>query len=87
MNLHSLKPYKTYIKMPAAPGNYIIKLTAGFGVLSGWIGLLLSYLFNVPSGATIVITSSVIFMIAAIFSPKRKVKGWQKKPLLEEGSE
>ena len=59
-------------------------LSAAFGVLSGWTGLLLSYLFNVPSGATIVITSSVIFMIAAIFSPKRKVKGWQEKPLVEE---
>jgi len=58
-------------------------LSAVFGVISSWIGLLISYLFNVPSGATIVVTSSVIFMLAAIFSPKRKVKGWQKKPLLE----
>jgi len=56
-------------------------LSAAFGVLSGWIGLLFSYLFNIPSGATIVITSSLIFMIAAIFSPKRKVKRWQEKPL------
>jgi len=43
----------------------------------------MSYLFDIPSGATIVVTSSVIFMIAAIFSPKRKVKGWQAKPLTE----
>ncbi|TET48625.1 MAG: hypothetical protein E3J57_02295, partial [Dehalococcoidia bacterium] len=49
----------------------------------GWMGLLFSYLFNIPSGATIVVTSSVIFMIAAIFSSKRKVKGWQAKPLAE----
>jgi len=59
-------------------------LAAVFGVISGWVGLILSYLFDVPSGATIVITSSVIFMIAAIFSPKRKVKGWQAKPLAKE---
>jgi manganese/iron transport system permease protein len=59
-------------------------LAAGFGVLSGWGGLLISYLFDLPSGATIVIVSSVVFMVAAIFSPKRKVKGWQKKPLSEE---
>ena len=59
-------------------------LSAAFGVLSGWTGLLLSYVFNVPSGATIVITSSVIFMFAAIFSPKRKVKGWQAEPQLEK---
>ena len=60
-------------------------LAAGFGVLSGWMGLLFSYLFNIPSGATIVVTSSVIFMIAAIFSPKKKVKGWQQKLLVGEG--
>jgi len=59
-------------------------LSAAFGVLSGWIGLLFSYLFNIPSGATIVITSSLIFMIAAIFSPKRKVKRWQEKALPSE---
>ncbi|MBL7166117.1 MAG: metal ABC transporter permease [Dehalococcoidales bacterium] len=61
-------------------------LSAAFGVLSGWIGLLLSYLFDVPSGATIVITSSIIFMVAAIFSPKRKVKGWQKGHIIKEQS-
>ncbi len=60
-------------------------LAAGFGVLSGWMGLLFSYLFNIPSGATIVVTSSVIFLLAAIFSPKRRVKGWQTKPLAEAG--
>lgn len=52
-------------------------LSACFGVLSGWLGLLFSYLFNIPSGDTIVVTSSVIFMMAAIFSHKRKIKGWQ----------
>jgi manganese/iron transport system permease protein len=49
-------------------------LSACFGVLSGWIGLLVSYAFNIPSGATIVLTSSFIFMLAVIFSPKRKLK-------------
>jgi manganese/iron transport system permease protein len=58
-------------------------LAAVFGVLSGWIGLLFSYLFNIPSGATIVVTSSVIFGIAAIFSPKRKVKNWRNQVALE----
>jgi len=58
-------------------------LSAGFGVFSGWMGLLLSYIFDIPSGATIVITSSLIFMIAAVFSPKRKVKGWQSGALLK----
>ena len=52
-------------------------LSAVFGVLAGWVGLLFSYLFDVPSGATIIITSSVIFMVAAICSPKRRVKRWR----------
>jgi manganese/iron transport system permease protein len=59
-------------------------LAAVFGVLSSLIGLLFSYLFNVPSGATIVVTSSLIFLLAAVFSPKRKVKGWQRKPAEEQ---
>jgi len=58
-------------------------LSAGFGVLSTWVGLLFSYLFNIPSGATIVVTSSVIFLIAVVFSPKRKVKRWQKESSAE----
>ena len=52
-------------------------LSAAFGVLSGWLGLLFSYIFNIPSGATIVVTSSVIFGLAALFSPKKRVKSWQ----------
>jgi len=60
--------------------------SAVFGVLSGWTGLLISYLFNIPSGATIVLTSSAIFMLAVIFSPKRKVKRWRQKPLAEKAS-
>ncbi|MBE0480446.1 MAG: metal ABC transporter permease [Dehalococcoidia bacterium] len=58
-------------------------LSAVFGVVSGWTGLLVSYLLNIPSGATIVITSSVIFAVAAVFSPKRKVKGWRREPVAE----
>ena len=49
-------------------------LAAVFGVASGWAGLLLSYLFDLPSGATIVITSSLIFGVCALFSPKRKTR-------------
>ncbi|MGB2814075.1 MAG: metal ABC transporter permease [Dehalococcoidales bacterium] len=58
-------------------------LSAGFGVLSGWMGLLFSYLFNIPSGATIVVTSSVIFLLAAVFSPKRRVEDWKTNTLAE----
>ena len=58
-------------------------LSAVFGVLSGWIGLLFSYLFNIPSGATIVVTSSIIFGISALFSPKKKVRGWKEQVAVE----
>jgi manganese/iron transport system permease protein len=59
-------------------------LSAVFGVLSGWIGLVISYALDVPSGATIVITSSVIFALAAVFSPKRRVKRWQEGSVARE---
>ena len=52
-------------------------LSAVFGVVSGWVGLLASYFLNVPSGAAIVVTSSLIFGLAALLSPKRKVKRWR----------
>jgi manganese/iron transport system permease protein len=59
-------------------------LSAGFGILSGLVGLAMSYLFNIPSGATIVITSSAIFGIATAVSPKKKVRRWQQQTLLKE---
>ncbi len=43
-----------------------------FAVVSGWFGLLAASLFNVPAGACIVLVSSIIFALAAIFSPKRR---------------
>jgi manganese/iron transport system permease protein len=53
-------------------------IAIAFGVISCWAGLVASYFFDVPSGAAIVITSSIIFGLATAFSPKRKVKGWQQ---------
>jgi len=53
-------------------------IAVAFGVISCWAGLAASYLFDIPSGASIVITSSIIFGLATAFSPKRKVKGWQQ---------
>lgn len=58
-------------------------ISAGFGVLSCWIGLLFSYFLNIPSGAAIVITSSLIFMLSAIFSPKRKIRGLKQNDVRE----
>lgn len=59
-------------------------LAALFGVLSCWVGLAVSYCLDIPSGAAIVLTSALIFVLATIFSPKRKVKRWQEDEQLQE---
>ena len=53
-------------------------IASAFGVISCWAGLAASYLLDIPSGASIVITSSIIFGLATVFSPKRKAKRWQQ---------
>jgi len=53
-------------------------LSAIFGIGSCLLGLLFSYIFNVPSGAVIILTSSLIFGLCLLFSPKRKVKKYEK---------
>lgn len=53
---------------------WMFVLSALFGVLSAWMGLLVSYWLNVPSGATIVLISALIFVLTLAFSPKRKVQ-------------
>jgi manganese/iron transport system permease protein len=78
----------TLILNPAAAAyqlTYSLKkmllIAIAFGVVSCWAGLVASYFFDVPSGAAIVITSAIMFGLATAFSPKRKVKGWQKPQL------
>ena len=59
----------------------MLLIAIAFGVISCWAGLTASYLLDTPSGASIVITSSIIFGLATVFSPKRKVKKWQQVKL------
>lgn len=47
---------------------------AVFGVISCMLGLLISYWFDVPAGAVIIISSSAIFFCALVCSPKKKHK-------------
>ncbi len=47
-------------------------LSALFGVGSCLVGLVVSWLTDAPSGAVIIITSSVGFGLALLFSPKRR---------------
>jgi manganese/iron transport system permease protein len=49
---------------------------AVFGVLSCWGGLIISYIYNLPSGATIVLCSTTIFFVTSLFSPKQKKRTW-----------
>ncbi|MGC9110767.1 MAG: metal ABC transporter permease [candidate division WOR-3 bacterium] len=43
-----------------------------FGLVASISGLVLSYFFNLPSGATVVMVAVLLFVLAAIFSPKRR---------------
>lgn len=51
----------------------MIVLSTIFGVLSSIIGLFFSYSYNLASGATIVLTAALFFILAFLFSPKRVV--------------
>ncbi len=49
-------------------------LSGVFGVLSCFLGLFFSCIFNFPTGAVIIIASSLIFFLCLILSPKKRVK-------------
>ena len=54
----------------------MIILSAFFGALSAVIGLYISFIYNMSSGAVIVLTATVLFVLTFIFSPKQGVL-WQ----------
>lgn len=53
----------------------MLVLSVLFGIFSCWTGIAISYKYNLPTGATIILISSFIFILCTIFSPKRKIKG------------
>jgi manganese/iron transport system permease protein len=55
---------------------FLISAAAGVGACLS--GLLLSYLLDLPSGASVVLAATAIFVVAAIVSPKRRL-GKQKQ--------
>jgi len=59
----------------------MLLIASAFGIISCWVGLAASYFLDIPSGASIVITSCIVFGLAMVFSPKRKVKRWQQAQL------
>lgn len=54
---------------------YMLVLSILFGVSSCWLGIFLSYYFNLPTGATIILISSLIFLVCAVISPKKTPRG------------
>lgn len=51
----------------------MIILAAFFGALSSVIGLYVSFLYNLPSGPVIALSTAAIFLIAFLFAPKQGV--------------
>ncbi len=54
------------------------------GVGSAVVGLFLSYWLDVASGATIVLTATTLFFLAAILSPRRRMLRKRRLALIEE---
>jgi manganese/iron transport system permease protein len=50
----------------------MLVLSAGFAIASCLVGLALSYFFNIPTGAVIVLVSGAILVAATALSPKRR---------------
>ncbi|KMY54194.1 manganese ABC transporter permease [Bacillus sp. FJAT-27231] len=51
----------------------MIYLSAGLGVATSVIGLYFSFTYNLASGATIVLVSTFLFLLAFAFSPKQGI--------------
>jgi manganese/iron transport system permease protein len=51
----------------------MMALSILFGVLSGIIGLYLSYYLNIASGASIVLVATLFFLLAFFFSPRGRI--------------
>jgi manganese/iron transport system permease protein len=67
-------------RLPAMMG-----ISCLIGVLSSIIGLYISYYANVASGAAIVLTATVIFLIIFLFSPRRGIIWRQLKRIKGSG--
>jgi len=55
-------------------------IASAIGVASGLIGIAVSYWADLPSGASIVLVSTVLFAIAAALSPKRRARAAEAAP-------
>lgn len=55
--------------------NKMLLLSALFGVISAFLGLLFSFIWDLPSGSTIVGVATILFALSFILSPKRRKSG------------
>ena len=62
----------------------MMALSVLLGVGSALVGLFLSYWLNIASGATIVLTATVIFFLAALLSPRRRRWRWRMEACPEQ---
>lgn len=62
----------------------MILISSGLSTISSVVGLFFSYSFNVASGAAIVLTAAVFFIIAFIFSPKQGIVFNRKEVMVDE---
>ena len=53
----------------------LIALSVVFGILSLLLGLFLSYRFDLPPGATIVLCGCIVFFVCFLLSPRRRKRG------------
>jgi manganese/iron transport system permease protein len=61
---------------------FLISAASGIGACV--FGLIVSYIFDLPSGASVVLTATTIFAAAYIFSPKRRSAKLKKRNLSHE---
>ena len=61
--------------------HYIMALGAVVGAISSVIGLYVSYYAEVASGAAIVLTATVLFLLAFLFSPRRGLLAAMRTPV------
>ncbi|HCJ1254773.1 TPA: metal ABC transporter permease [Listeria innocua] len=61
----------------------MIMLASTFGAVSAIIGLYFSYIFNLASGAAMVLVATIIFFIAFLFAPKQGLLFSKKKEVIE----
>ena len=65
----------------------IMAVGAAIGVVSSVVGLYLSYYADVAASAAVVLTATVLFLVAFLFSPRRGIFGLRRPSIFAEAGE